>query len=237
MLFLITAVVAIALYFKLRNKQLNQILYFIMVIELFLFIIGQNMIILAFIILSFAIILYPILFFLERFIDFIKHIGKRVIHFFRWLIDGIIRLYFAVVNWIEKHIKLVLSLMGLTGAIGMYLIISDIFISGLVFLAIIYYVSPEREKETTQANFGKKLLYRLLVFICLFGTLLSNNIIPLRAWIFTLILLGFFGYVIWAVRKSEEIYHLSMQWRLWSSLIAIIDFLLTIFFILQEYYF
>ncbi len=76
-----------------------------MVIELFLFIIGQNMIILAFNILSFAIILYPILFFLERFIDFIKHIGKRVIHFFCWLIDGIIRLYFAVVNWIEKLIR------------------------------------------------------------------------------------------------------------------------------------
>jgi len=103
-------------------------------------------------------------------------------------------------------------------------------------LAVFYLVSPERDKETTQANFLKKIVYRLAVSICAFGS--TNQIIPDLIeipWIISLFFLGFFGYVIWAVRKSEELYNLSKVFRFWSSILAIVDFIITVILLLFEY--
>jgi len=234
--FLVTLFVSVTLYYKLKNRIINQILYFMMIIEAFFFLVGQNLIILAIAITCLAFLMYPVIFFLDKFLEFIKHFAHYLATTFRWLVEKISMIFFSIVEWVKLHLKLVLTVIGGGCGIGMYFLLYDVFISGLVFLAVYFWVSPEREKETSQTNFGKKLLYRLLIFICLFGTMFTNKIIPLQAWIFTLILLAFFGYVIWAVRKSEEIYNLSMHWRLWSSVLAIVDFLLTIYFILQEFY-
>ncbi|MHA1618189.1 MAG: hypothetical protein ACTSVZ_02840, partial [Promethearchaeota archaeon] len=156
---------------------------------------------------------------------------------FQWIKDSIERLFFAIVNWIKLHIRFVVTSLAIILGVGTFYFFRDIFISGLIFLAIFYWVSPERVSETKQSNFGKKLVYRLFIFVCLFGTTFTNDIIPLEGWIISLILLPFLGYVIWAVRKSEEIYNLSTQWRFWSSLLAIIDFVITVVLILNTYYF
>ncbi|MHA1777514.1 MAG: hypothetical protein ACTSWC_12125, partial [Promethearchaeota archaeon] len=217
--FLVTLFVSVTLYYKLKNRIINQILYFMMIIEAFFFLVGQNLIILAIAITCLAFLMYPVIFFLDKFLEFIKHFAHYLATTFRWLVEKISMIFFSIVEWVKLHLKLVLTVIGGGCGIGMYFLLYDVFISGLVFLAVYFWVSPEREKETSQTNFGKKLLYRLLIFICLFGTMFTNKIIPLQAWIFTLILLAFFGYVIWAVRKSEEIYNLSMHWRLWSSVL------------------
>ncbi|MHA1674255.1 MAG: hypothetical protein ACTSYI_11590 [Promethearchaeota archaeon] len=236
-LLVITVMLAVALYFKLKNRKANQLFYFAISVELLLFLIGREQIVLAIIVTGLILILFPVIFYLENVIEFFKDILKGIIKFFQWIKDSIERLFFAIINWIKLHNRFVVTSLAIILGGGAFYFFRDIFISGLIFLAIFYWVSPERESETKQSNFGKKLVYRLFIFVCLFGTTFTNDIIPLEGWIICLILLPFLGYVIWAVRKSEEIYNLSTQWRFWSSLLAIIDFVVTCILILNMYYF
>ncbi len=237
LLLVITVSLAVALYFKLKNRKANQLFYFAISMELLLFLVGREQVVLAIIVTGLILILFPVIFYLENVIEFFKDILKGIIRFFQWIKDSIERLFFAIVNWIKVHIRFAVTSLAIILSGGTFYFFRDIFISGLIFLAIFYWVSPERESETKQSNFGKRLVYRLFIFVCLFGTTFTNDIIPLEGWIISLILLPFLGYVIWAVRKSEEIYNLSTQWRFWSSLFAIIDFVVTIFLILNMYYF
>jgi hypothetical protein len=105
-------------------------------------------------------------------------------------------------------------------------------LSGLIFLITCYPVSPEKGKDTTPLSFALKIIYRALVVACGIGVLIwfIPDIVT-KPWIITLLILAFFGYVIWIVRRSEELYNLPIYWRFISSLGAIIDFIITVVFL------
>jgi hypothetical protein len=137
-----------------------------------------------------------------------------------------------MVSFYYKHKRIVYSALGLIVGIASFIILYNIlsilnnaFLSGLIFLFIYYPVSPEREEDTKPKIFALKILYRTLILICLVGS--GSALIPPISWIYTLFLLAFFGYVIWVVRRSEELYNLPIYWRFMSSLGAIIDFIIT----------
>ena len=103
------------------------------------------------------------------------------------------------------------------------------FLSGLIFLITCYPVSPEKGEDTTPLSFTLKIIYRALIIACSIGVL--SSLFPVfldKPWIITLFILAFFGYVIWIVRRSEELYNLPIYWRFISSLGAIIDFIITV---------
>lgn len=235
-LLVITVLVELVLYFKFKNRKVNQVLYALTTIEITLLMIGSERFILAVLALVILLIGYPFLFFLEQVVTFFRLMFKNLAKLLSIVKDRFVSFLFLCWNWIVKHLKLVLTFLGIVSAIVSFYFFRDIFISGLFFLGIFYWVSPERDQETTQKNFGKKLLYRLLIFVCIFGTTISNEIVPPEPWIFSLIILAFFGYVIWAVRKSEDIYNLAVQWRFWSSLFAILDFIVMVVLLLIKYY-
>jgi len=111
----------------------------------------------------------------------------------------------------------------------------NLALSGLIFLITCYPVSPEKGKDTTPLSFALKIIYRALVVACGIGVLIwfIPDIVTKR-WIITLLILAFFGYIIWIVRRSEELYNLPIYWRFISSLGAIIDFIITVVFLIMD---
>jgi len=103
----------------------------------------------------------------------------------------------------------------------------------LIFLIVYYPVSPEKEADTKSRNFALKILYRTLLMICLVGA--ASALIEPIPWIYTLFILAFIGYIIWVVRRSEELYQLPIYWRFMSSLAAIIDFIITVILVLFHF--
>jgi hypothetical protein len=235
-LFAFTLILAVGLHIKFKNKKLNQLMYFINYLELLIFLISLEFYAVLLIAAVFLLVVFPFVFFLEYMMRLLQDIKEYVQEIFKNLLKFFKLVVTKIYLWVKKYIKIFVTLLALGLGVVSYVYIEDIFISGLVFLAVFYLVSPERDKETTQANFLKKISYRLAVSICAFGS--TNQIIPDLIeipWIISLFFLGFFGYVIWAVRKSEELYNLSKVFRFWSSILAIVDFIITVILLLFEY--
>jgi hypothetical protein len=229
---IISIIIGIVLFIKFRNRKINQIIYLVLFIEIFIYILGidQSIILIPAIII--ALLLYPLIFFLEKMILFLKLIGKMIINLLNKIKNFFILLWNKMVSFYYKHKRIVYSALGLIVGIASFIILYNIlsilnnaFLSGLIFLFIYYPVSPEREEDTKPKIFALKILYRTLILICLVGS--GSALIPPISWIYTLFLLAFFGYVIWVVRRSEELYNLPIYWRFMSSLGAIIDFIIT----------
>ena len=236
-LIFVSIIIGIVLIIKFKNRKINQIIYYVLLIELFIYILGlskPSLILISITII--ALILYPFIFFLEQMVILLKSIGKMIVDLLIKIKNFFIFLWDKMVSFYYKHKRLVFSVLGLILGIISFIflfnletdqitIVNNVFISGLIFLIVYYPVSPEREEDTQPRNFALKILYRSLIMICLVGA--SSALIPPIPWIYTLFLLAFFGYIIWVVRRSEELYNLPIYWRFMSSLGAIIDFIVT----------
>jgi len=233
---IISIIIGIVLFIKFRNRKINQILYLVLFIEVFIYILGINQPLILIPAIIIGLLLYPFIFFLEKLILLLKLIGKMIIDLLIKIKNFFIFLWKKIVSFYYKHKRIVFSGLGLILGIISFVILSNlaieqislmnnVFISGLIFLIVYYPVSPEREEDTKPRNFALKILYRTLIMICLVGAI--SELIQAIPWIYTLFLLAFFGYVIWVVRRSEELYNLPIYWRFISSLGAIIDFIIT----------
>ncbi|MHA1561073.1 MAG: hypothetical protein ACTSPA_03020, partial [Promethearchaeota archaeon] len=232
----VSIIIGIALFVKFKNRKINQIIYFVLFIEMFIYILGLSQPLILIPTTIIALLLYPFIFFFEKMILLLKSIGKMIVDLLIKIKNFFIFLWGKMVSFYHKHKKIVFSGLGLILGIISFVIFSNlaleqisltnnIFISGLIFLIVYYPVSPEQEEDTKPINFALKILYRTLIMICLVGS--ASALIPQIPWIYTLFLLAFFGYVIWVVRRSEELYNLPIYWRFMSSLGAIIDFIIT----------
>ncbi|QEE15075.1 hypothetical protein DSAG12_00898 [Promethearchaeum syntrophicum] len=235
-LIFVSIIIGIVLIIKFKNRKINQIIYFVLLIEIFIYILGLNQPLILIPTTIIALLLYPFIFFLEQMVILLKLIGKWILNLMIKIKNFFSFLWNKIVSFYYKHKRLVFSVLGLILAAVSFIVILNLaieqisfaingFISGLIFLIVYYPVSPEREEDTKPRNFALKILYRTLIMICLVGS--SSALIPSEAWIYTLFLLAFFGYVIWVVRRSEELYNLPIYWRFMSSLGAIIDFIVT----------
>ena len=233
---IISIIIGIVLFIKFKNRKINQIIYLVLFIEIFIYILGINQPLVLIPTIIIALLLYPFIFFLEKMILLLKLIGKMIIDLLIKIKNFFIILWKKIVSLYYKHKRIVFSVLGLILGIVSFVILSNlaleqisllnnVFISGLIFLIVYYPVSPEKEEDTKPRNFASKILYRTLILICLVGS--ASALIPPIPWIYTLFLLAFFGYIIWTVRRSEELYNLPIYWRFMSSLGAILDFIIT----------
>ncbi|MHA1765929.1 MAG: hypothetical protein ACTSVK_06660 [Promethearchaeota archaeon] len=229
---IVSIIVGIALFVKFKNRKINQLTYLVLFIEIFIYILGLNQPLILVPITFVALLLYPFIFFLEKMILLLKLIGKLIIDLLLKIKAFFVLMWNKIVSFYYKHKKFVFSGLGLIiGTVSFIIlyatlsIVNNVFLSGLFFLIVFYPVSPEREEDTKPKIFALKILYRTLVMICLVGA--ASALIPPIPWIYTLFLLAFIGYVIWVVRRSEELYQLPIYWRFMSALGAIIDFIIT----------
>ena len=241
---ILSIIIGIVLFIKFKNRKINQIIYFVLFIEVFIYILGLNQLSVLIPTTIIALLLYPFIFFLEKMILLLKLIGKMILDLLIKIKNFFIFLWNKMVSFYYKHKRIVFSGLGLILGTVSFIVLLNLaieritlanngFISGLIFLIVYYPVSPEKEEDTKPRNFALKILYRTLIMICLVGA--ASTLIEPISWIYTLFLLAFFGYVIWVVRRSEELYNLPIYWRFMSSLGAIIDFIITV--ILMLFYF
>ena len=240
----VSIIIGIVLIVKFKNRKINQIIYLVLLVELFIYILGLNQPLILIPITIIALLLYPFMFFFEQMILLLKSIGKMIVDLLNKIKNFFIFLWKKIVSFYYKHKRLVFSVLGLIFAVVSFIILLNLaieqitfatngFISGLIFLIVYYPVSPEREEDTKPRNFAFKILYRSLIMICLVGA--ASALIPAEPWIYTLFLLAFFGYVILVVRRSEELYNLPIYWRFMSSLGAILDFIITAILLLDYF--
>ncbi len=222
---IVSLIIGLVLFIKFKNRKINQIIYFVLFIEIFICIIGFNQPLILIPATIIGLLLFPLIFFLEKIVILIKLIGKLIMRLLLKIKNFFILIWNKIIAFYYKHKRIVFSGLGLILGIVSFYILENAFLSGLIFLIVFYPVSPEKEEDTKPKNFALKILYRTLIMICLVGA--GSAFIPADPWIYTLFLLAFFGYVIWVVKRSEELYNLPIYWRFISSLGAIIDFIVT----------
>jgi hypothetical protein len=237
-LIIVTVIISIFLIWKYRNKIINQILFIIMTLEVIILFAGTENFAVLIIVTVLALLVYPLLFFLEKFVLWLKNIYQLILELGdlikKWAQD---LWKFMVKFYFKFKIPIYISIGLILGVINYYFLYDNFFFSGLILIIVCWPISPETQKEKkeiTEQSFGKRVVYRGLIAICTIGS--SYSVIPSdqSIWIIPLFILAFMGYVLWMIKKSEEIYQLPIYWRFTASVIAILDFVFMMIFLLRN---
>ncbi len=233
-LLIISIIVFGYLILKYKNRKLNQILYFVVVVELLILFSAMENYTLLVIFALISLISYPLLFIFEQFVLFLKNIVEYLSNAMQYIKSILIKMgHWIKATYLRYKIPFYLILAGGLSTLSYFYLYPNYFFSGLVFLVVYLPISPEFRSKNTELDFGKKIVYRGLFAVTAVGS--AYPILPQEIWIYLLFILAFLGYILWLIRKSEEIYNLSIYWRLFISIAAIIDFILMVGFILNRF--
>ncbi|WP_371802309.1 hypothetical protein [Candidatus Lokiarchaeum ossiferum] len=243
---IVTAIIGFVLHLRFKNKIVNQVSYFVGFFELALIIFkfgeqnnNSNNILLG-ICIFVALLLYPFIFFMDKMRVLIKKLimdlKNLVIRIKNWFIQA----WYTLVDLYHKYRTIVFVVIAsIIGAIPPIILsesnlIIGLFIGGLIFLIVIYPVSPEKLDDISAKTFTKKIIYRSMILLSAFGIIISLFEDP-ESWIFSLLVWALFGYILVIVKRREELYKLPIYWRFFSALATILLSILTVVLVIISF--
>jgi len=146
---------------------------------------------------------------------------EKIIQTLTKIYQFIFQMIKSIKVWIRDHGKILTFLAAGIAGILSYFYLENLALSFLLIMLIPVRYSPEYKSIKNANVFFYKMVYRAAIYACV--VMIGNEYVPKVDWSASLYALIFFGYIIWIVRASEEIYGLSLYWRFLSSVAAIID--------------
>ena len=232
-LFISTVVFSIPLYFKLRNSIVNQIMFSLISVELIFLLMVFHLRNAAIVVGFLCLGLYPFIFFLEGVLKIINHVLNAFRSILAQILNFLRKIFISLSQWYQKNRRLIWFIFALILGVLVGVFLKNIFISVLIILIVMIPHSRLSQKETTPDNFRGKVIYSALIYTFFIGAVfnLSSTYLQMTAqgWMYPFAALIFLAAFVWAVRYAEELYNLSVKWRILSSVLAILDFIILLF--------
>ena len=242
-----TGIISLAFLYRFHNKNVNQILYWIVSIQISVLCYISDSPILLVVVASLSFVMFFFIFFMEvilkalriiveRLSLFFKNIWGYILQFFNWVIRQIVEFYRKFKKAIYFSVALILSglVFYLLYTRTSIMVSTMLFSAVFVFLIVIIPISPEVQKKTTRKTFRAKILYRLTGLFSLIG--MSYELAPANTpiWIPFLVFIVFAA-LIWGVKISEEEYGLSVYPRLIAVILTVIDLIILVYLGITNY--